>query len=253
MAEFGGDGYGYYTGQVQPLASKSMRHWQSDIASQGFQGLDESPMQEFNMAQQQPFTHRASDPLAYMHMQYSQLARVGRDMPLHQLTKSQNNMPWSGQYRDGLQQQQQQFNPHTWQGDLNQRGAKTEPVPNQGSYVERNASQKGSEVSDSAYASMPTSSGLLESYNSNKNELEQDFPSHYFEGFKSEHSNEAILVPDPPRSVKSEGHHLTPHPRDGRRRQQVRRCEHCSKQPKNLSDAKYVICTCYTQIVLIDK
>lgn len=222
--------------------------------SQGFQGFDENSMQDFNMAQQQPFLHRASDPLAFM--QHSQLARAARDMPLHDLTKPEDNMPWSGQFRAGLQQRHQQFHPQTWQGNVNQRGAKTEPVPNQDAYIERHSDPKTSEVSDSAYGSMPTSSGL-DNYNSNKTELEQDFQSHYFEPFKVEHSSESLLAihPDPPRSVKSEGHHLTTQYRDNRRRQQVPRCEHCGKQPKNPSDAKYVICTCYTValIVLIDK
>ncbi|KAF2172480.1 hypothetical protein M409DRAFT_50172 [Zasmidium cellare ATCC 36951] len=221
MAQFGSDGYNYYSGQ-------------------GFQGFDPNLMPDFNnmAAQQQPFTHRASDPLAYMHMQYNELARAGRDMPVHHLTKPEDNMPWNGQFRDGVQQQHQQFDPRAWQGNVNERGAKTEPVPNQQTYIGRIGSQKSSDVSDSAYASLPTSSVPVENYNSNKQELEQDFQSPCFDTLKSEHGSEvhlAISAPDPPRSVKSEGHHLT---RDSRRRVQLVPCSWCGKQPKNLSDAK---------------
>lgn len=257
MSQFGSDGYSYYSGQVNILSPEFTGHWISDIASQGFQGFDPNLMPDFNnmAAQQQPFTHRASDPLAYMHMQYNELARAGRDMPLHHLTKPEDNMPWNGQFRDGVQQQHQQFDPRAWQGNVHERGAKTEPVPNQQTYIGRIGSRKSSNVSDSAYASLPTSSVPVENYNSNKQEPEQDFQSPYFDTLKSEHGSEAdltISAPDPPRSVKSEGHHLT---RDSRRRVQLVPCTWCGKQPKNLSDAKYVTCSCDTVVqgISIDK
>ncbi|KAK4507861.1 hypothetical protein PRZ48_001596 [Zasmidium cellare] len=237
MAQFGGNGYGYYP-------------------SQGFQGFEGNLGPDFNnMAQQQPFTHRASDPLAFM--QYSELAHAARNMPIDHLTKPQGQLPWNGQFRDGAHQQHQQFDHRTWQGNSNGRGAKTEPVPNQEPYIDRIASRKTSDVADSAYVSLTSSNANVEAYNSNTQELEQDFqPSQYYDTVKSEHGSEAHLAinpPEPPQSVKSEGHHLTPHHhRDRRTRQQVGPCKECGKQPKNFSDAKYVTCNCDT-VARIDK
>lgn len=237
--QFGDNGGIYYFGQVSrlhPIKTSS----KPEFLSQGYQKFDSSQMSEFNLTQQH-YGHRASDPLLGS-LQLSDLARAGREAPVQRLTKPEHHQPWNSQIRHAFQQQQQNFDPQVWQGNLNLRGAKTEPVPHHENYIQHFGSQNGSEAEDSTYASMPTSSVPHDTFNLDKRELEKDFPSGgYFPALKSEQGSEyhlAINPPNPPQSVKSEGHHLTTQPRDNRRRQTVRPCEVCGRRPKNLSDAK---------------
>lgn len=190
------------------------------------------PNDVYSNGHQQQVLHRASDPLDLL--QFHRNVGAANELPMHNLTKPVHDTAWNAQLRS--LQQQPHFGQSTCEdSSMVEIGAGTEPMPNQDIY--RLSPHESSEVSDSAYESMPTSGGAPEAYNTDGNEL--------MGGYLVTDFRRSPVAPsakmDPPRVVRSEGQFLTPSSKS-RRKQYVGPCPFpgCNKQPKNQSDAKYV-------------
>ncbi|KAK4634259.1 hypothetical protein CLAFUW4_00867 [Fulvia fulva] len=199
---------------------------------QGFQNYHGIPSDVYGNGQSQQMHHRASDPLDLS--QFHRYANSASDLPLHNLTKPAHDTAWNSESMVQLSH----FIPPIWNG-MSKPGARTEPIPYQDVY--RQSPLKSSEVSDSAYESMPTSGGAQEVYTTGNNALARD----YFTSDLKPISTGLPSKANPSRSVKSEGQFLIAR-NNSRRKQYIGPCRFpgCKKQPKNQSDAKYVEPAC---------
>ncbi|EME50190.1 hypothetical protein DOTSEDRAFT_68902 [Dothistroma septosporum NZE10] len=198
---------------------------------QVFQNYHGMSSDTYNDGNQQHLLHRASDPLDLS--QFHRNIDAATDLSIQNLTKPVNDTAWNSQ-RPSLPQQLY-FNQFPWNYGGMATKAMTEPTPNQDICLFKSP-HKSSDVSDSAYDSMPTSGGAVEdSYNANSSEL----MGGYFHADLKPHMVEPPAEMNIPRSVKSGGQFLAPPAHNNRRKQPVDRCRvpGCNKQPKNQSDA----------------